>query len=202
MKKFSIILVLVFVLGFASLAQAAQFDVNLSYGSTNRAEVIKLQEFLVTRGLLDTAPTGSYFNVTKQAVTDFQRAYGISPLNGVFGPATRAVANSMFTTPATPKPSVRLQSVSTSANNTATAVLANYPAGAGVDINLIRKTDDTPSQFLFLRKVATNTANDGQETLSLRRGETGSNIYVEVTCSSTFAFQNGCQLQGSPMKVN
>jgi len=79
---------------------------------------------------------------------------------------------------------------------------ANYPINVGMDINLIRKISDSPRQFEFVRKIATNTPNDGKETWTPGAGEDADNLYVEVTCSSTHQFDEGCGFSSEPVKVN
>ena len=76
----------------------------------------------------------------------------------------------------------------------------NYPTGAGVDINLIRKVNTSPAEFQFVRKVAQNTTNDGEETWGLLPNETG-DLYIEVTCSSSYQFKSGCSIGSSPIKL-
>jgi len=79
---------------------------------------------------------------------------------------------------------------------------ANYPANAGVNINLIRKISDSPREFTLVRTLETDTANDGQETWIPQNGENTNNLYVEVTCSNNYQFQAGCSLSSEPIKVN
>ncbi|OGI57432.1 hypothetical protein A3B85_01100 [Candidatus Nomurabacteria bacterium RIFCSPHIGHO2_02_FULL_37_13] len=96
--------------------------------------------------------------------------------------------------------------------STASAVLAgaktviwqtsNYPTNTGVNINLIRKTSDSPRQFEIVRTIAVDTANDGQETWTPQAGENLDDLYIEVTCSNTYQFKAGCQLSGDALKVN
>lgn len=85
------------------------FTQNLSVGSTG-GEVMAVQKFLNTHGaVIATTGAGSPGNEsssfgpkTKAAVTKFQSANGVSPV-GIWGPMTRAKANSMCagTTPGT-----------------------------------------------------------------------------------------------------
>ena len=57
-------------------------------------EVQKLQEFLVTKGYLDTTIYGYYGNATRNAVVALQTQYGISP-TGVVGPLTRQFVSAL-----------------------------------------------------------------------------------------------------------
>ena len=79
---------------------------------------------------------------------------------------------------------------------------ANYPAGVGVNINLIRKISDSPKQFTLVRTLATDTPNDGQETWTPQEGESSDDLYVEVTCSNAHQFKLGCSSLLDPIKVN
>jgi len=79
---------------------------------------------------------------------------------------------------------------------------ANYPAGVGVNINLIRKTSDSPIKFTLVRTLETNTPNDGQETWVPQNGENSDDLYIEVVCSNTYQFQAGCSLSSDPIKVS
>lgn len=79
---------------------------------------------------------------------------------------------------------------------------ANYPANAGVNINLIRKISDSPKEFTLVRTLATDTPNDGEETWVPQEGENSDDLYIEVTCSGNYQFQAGCSLSSDPIKVN
>jgi len=60
-------------------------------------EVRKLQEALEDLGYFtySAGPTGYFGNVTKQAVTAYQKAKGLSPFPGWIGPGTRKALNSL-----------------------------------------------------------------------------------------------------------
>ena len=208
----------VLALGLATMAQAAitgTFNVTLTTGSTNTAEVVKLQQFLIDFGYLKIpAPTGAFLSMTKAAVAAFQTAEGISPAVGYFGPVTQAAANAKLasgtktSTPAT----IHSQSVTTGGSQGGAAILSNqktitwqasgYPAGVGVNINLLRKTSATINAFSFIRTIAKDTTNDGSESWTPLAGENTGDVYVEVTCSSTYQFKAGCNISGTPIKVN
>jgi len=79
---------------------------------------------------------------------------------------------------------------------------ANYPTDVGVNINLIRKTSDSPRQFTLVRTLTTDTPDDGEELWTPQKGENTSDLYVEVTCSSSYEFKAGCSLASEPIKVN
>ncbi len=220
MQKFIAILafVLVTTLGVVSSAQAnTTFDVSLGYGSANTTEVFKLQNFLFDLGYLRVSPTGAYLSLTQKAVAEFQASEGVSPTSGYFGPLTRAVANEKIlamseTSSPVNKASVSAVSVRNTTGSTASVFLANsknitwqtsdYPANAGVNINLLRKTNDNPQTFVLVRSIVKDTANDGTETWIPQNGETSGDLYIEVTCSNTYNFVGGCQLSGQPARAN
>ncbi len=66
---------------------------NLSYRSRDsytNGEVSALQDFLQSKGYLNSEPTGYFGLLTLQAVKKFQMANGIAPAEGFVGPATRS----------------------------------------------------------------------------------------------------------------
>lgn len=75
------------------------FTRNLKVGSKG-ADVQKLQQFLMDAGYLKSASATTYFGAkTRAALAAWQRASGISPAAGYFGPATRAMVNASSATP-------------------------------------------------------------------------------------------------------
>jgi hypothetical protein len=194
----------------------ASFDVSLGVGSKNTAEVLNLQNFLYSNGYLKVQPTGAYLSLTQKAVTDFQRAEGVSPLSGYFGPLTREAANKKSAVASLPKVSVTAQSVSGDSNPTAIGFASvvqsgvktvkwqtsNYPLDAGVNINLLKKISDSPKSFVLVRPLAKDIVNDGEESWTPTFSENSSDIYIEVTCSNTYKFKTGCQFGSDPIKVN
>lgn len=108
---------------------------------------------------------------------------------------------------------ISIQSVSDQNNDlTAAATLSNnkvvtwkttgYPLDAGVNINLIRKTSDSPITYTLVRTIAQDTPNDGQEKWSLLEGEKSNDLYIEITCSNTYQYKQSCKISsGEPMKV-
>lgn len=78
---------------------------------------------------------------------------------------------------------------------------SNYPANAGVNISLIRKISDSPKEFTLVRTLATDTSNDGEELWIPQSGEDTDDLFIEVTCSSTYQFNSGCSLSSDPIKV-
>ena len=72
---------------------AGAFNQDLFYGLWNNADVKRLQEFLIGKGYLTGTATGNYYLKTVEAVKAYQTAKSITPVNGRFGPKTRAAAN-------------------------------------------------------------------------------------------------------------
>lgn len=201
-----------------TLAENATFTTSLQYGVRNSAKVMELQNFLIAQGFLDAKATGNYLAFTRKAVAAFQSANGIEAI-GIFGPLTRSVANKILLAANTPVvPTVAPATVSVTSVedvnfNTATAFFSNeklitwktsgFPASARVTINLLRKMSDNskPYSFSFFKVIAANTPNDNQEKWMPSTGETASNMYVEVVCSSIDAFPSGCRSFGEPIQI-
>ncbi len=76
---------------------AEQFTRDLYFGMRGDADVARMQEFLRGQGYF-TYPqsTGNYFSVTLAAVRAWQKANGISPVGGFFGPQSRRQANKIL----------------------------------------------------------------------------------------------------------
>ncbi len=92
MKKTIIsLLTCCFVLGMPLFASAS-IDTNLYYGIKNPSQVQELQEFLITKGDLNHASTGSFFSLTLAAVKEYQASVGINA-TGYVGILTRAAIN-------------------------------------------------------------------------------------------------------------
>ena len=96
MKNFLKYLIPSAILCSAAISYAAgyQFNNNLYPGLKNNPEVMKMQDLLRSLGFF-TLPisSGNYFAVTADSVKKFQLANSIKPINGNFGPLTRAQAN-------------------------------------------------------------------------------------------------------------
>ncbi len=74
-------------------ATAQPFNQNLYFGLRNNADVRRLQDFLIGKGLLAASlNTGNYFSATQAAVRLYQSSHGL-PATGYFGPLTRARVN-------------------------------------------------------------------------------------------------------------
>ncbi|MEO6536233.1 MAG: peptidoglycan-binding protein [Candidatus Paceibacterota bacterium] len=102
-------LFLAIILLMPSPSFAASFTQNLSLGSTG-AQVLQLQEILTTLGFYTGPQTGYFGQLTKIAVTEFQKAYGL-PQVGQVGPQTRATLNGQgggVAVPTTPSTSSNL----------------------------------------------------------------------------------------------
>jgi len=190
-----------------------QFNVYLGFGSTNNNAVYKLQEFLVNQGYLKTTPTGNYLSLTRDAVKAFQIANNISN-TGYFGPLTAGAANKILlsSTESTNnnKAQVNTSPVTNSAN-AASVILSNsktiswqtnkYPAQVGININLLRKVSSNPLSYTLVRQIATDAPNNGSYSWIPNPGETGNDLYLEVTCSTSHNFGSGCNLGSTPVKA-
>jgi len=103
--------VLILVMLLAPLfAGAASFDRDLYAGMRGNPDVVRMQDFLRSRGYFNySQSTGNYFTLTIRAVQRFQAANGITPVSGYFGPKSRALANALMgtggSTAGTPSPS-------------------------------------------------------------------------------------------------
>ncbi len=85
------------VSGDGSIVQApSTFNRDLYYGMRNKPDVSRLQQFLMDQGLYMDEITGNFLQNTRKAVQAFQKAHGIVPPSGYFGPQTRAVANGIL----------------------------------------------------------------------------------------------------------
>lgn len=73
------------------------FSYNLKWGSRDSAtsgEVSRLQKFLISQGY-DVSVTGYFGTDTYRVLAKYQKAVGISPADGYFGPVTRAYVNGL-----------------------------------------------------------------------------------------------------------
>ncbi len=211
------LLVLILAISIGSInveAADGSFSVSLRYGMLNNSEVVKLQQFLIGRGYLQSSlATGNYLSSTRAAIKAFQGDNGIQSDGNNFGPLTRAAVNKVLAgnTGSGPKSTVS-RVVVTGAPGTAAAIASsartitwttsNYPAGVGVNLNLLKKgTDANVSSYTLLQQIAYNTPNDGSEVWVPKAGQTGADLYIEVTCSTTHIFVNGCVNTDSLVKA-
>lgn len=80
----------------ATSAPAFIFTRSLSLGSEGR-DVVELQKWLISEGFpLSAGATGYFGEQTVRALASWQRAAGISPASGNFGPLTMARLNSIL----------------------------------------------------------------------------------------------------------
>lgn len=202
------------VVSFAHAQANVAFTQDLTIGSTG-SEVVALQQQLVAKGYL-VMPAGTaygYFgNLTKVALANWQAANGISPALGYFGPLSRAaISTSVAQNNAGPAATISNVSVRNTPTGTGAVALAgsktvtwqtsNFPTGSRVDINLLKKTSDSPATYTLLRTVVRSTVNDGVEIWVPQAGETSANVYVEVVCSNSSQFKYGCTSASQPMRV-
>ena len=81
----------------AAVAATAPFNRDLYYGLRGDSDVVRMQEFLRAQGYFSyLRSTGNYFTATLDAVRRWQKANGLSPVGGYFGPQSRAIANRMM----------------------------------------------------------------------------------------------------------
>ena len=76
------------------IAGPQAFATDLYYGLKANSDVVRLQNFLISKGYLASGlNTGNYLSLTVTAVKAYQAAKGITPVAGYFGPKTRAAVN-------------------------------------------------------------------------------------------------------------
>lgn len=113
------------------------FTTDLTLGQSG-VQVTELQRFLISRGHVIPAGATGYFGAqTQTAVAAFQRAQGIVPAAGYFGPVTRARVNALCT-PVTPVPDPGNTNGNTPSQPTlrGEGSFKNYEAKNGDDTNL------------------------------------------------------------------
>lgn len=71
-------------------------------------------------------------------------------------------------------------------------VSSDYPAGLGVNINLLRQVSNNPNRFEFVKTIKKDTPNDGQEVWTPAVGDNGNNLVIQASCSQSFVFPDGC----------
>jgi hypothetical protein len=76
----------------------------------------------------------------------------------------------------------------------------SFPSNAGVNINLLKKISDSPIEYTLVKNIATNTANDGQETWNATTEELNSGLFIEVTCSA-IQTPGACAVVGQPIEA-
>ena len=69
---------------------------------------------------------------------------------------------------------------------------SDYPTGAGVNINLLRQVSTNPNKFEFVKVIKKDTQNDDQEIWIPAIGDNGNNLVIQVSCSQSFVFPEGC----------
>lgn len=80
-----------------STSTTAAFNMDLTIGSSG-PDVTRLQQWLISKGYSIPAGATGYFGIqTQAAVAAYQRANGITPAVGYFGPITRAKVNASLT---------------------------------------------------------------------------------------------------------
>lgn len=124
-------------------ADTSSFQNNLYYGIANNADVVQLQEFLITQGDLRGTATGNFYSLTLAGVKKFQQANNL-PVSGYFGVLSRGVANTILAQSII-APNATELGTSTPQTSTTTATIKNTnstacpvfttPTGMVVDCN-------------------------------------------------------------------
>jgi hypothetical protein len=65
---------------------------------------------------------------------------------------------------------------------------------------LIKKTSDSPAEYTFVRSLHANIANTGKASWTPTRHEIGSDLMIEIGCSSSTEYPNGC-VSGTDMET-
>lgn len=68
----------------------------------------------------------------------------------------------------------------------------NFPNGAFVNVNLLKKVSDSPIKYELVRQITQYGVNDGVEIWKIDKGDMGDKLYIEVTCAGSTRFTNGC----------
>lgn len=129
-------------------------------------------------------------------------------------PVTAKNVTTKAITTITPKAEVKITSITgpdtsnlaavadlTKITKTITWEVKNYPADAGVDVNLLEKVSDDPISYDFIRKLASNIPNTGFATWTPGEYEVTDDLYIEVVCSNATEFESGCDVSTEPMKA-
>ena len=69
---------------------------------------------------------------------------------------------------------------------------SNFPSGGKVDVNLMLQTSASPRNFKLVRGIAKGIANTGNMTWTPVQTDAGTNMYVQIACSSVSVFKEGC----------
>lgn len=69
---------------------------------------------------------------------------------------------------------------------------SDYPIGTGVNINLLRQFSSNPDKFEFVKTIRKDTPNDSQEIWIPSVSDAGNNLVVQVSCSLSYVFPEGC----------
>ena len=69
---------------------------------------------------------------------------------------------------------------------------SDYPVKAGVNINLLRQVSSNPNRFDFVKIIKKDAKNDGEEIWIPAIGDSGNNLVIQVSCSQSFVFPEGC----------
>jgi hypothetical protein len=171
---------------------------NLRYQSrdTNtKGEVSTLQDFLQSRGYLNSEPTGYFGLLTTQAAKSFQSASGING-DGYVGPITRAkireltcrasISPDNFKNPSQdgPRSGCFPGALYSSTTGERCGASSNLPAGCTSTSNFSSTTGQSCKQKDHPEPSVEVKSNNGEKVVSVNKGES---VYVTWTSQNTYS---------------
>ena len=187
------ILALALAVTVSASAEGYQFNRNLMKGSRG-ADVTALQDFLTATGFYTHGvSTGYYGGVTKAAVKAYQRAKGISPVSGFFGPLTRASVNANNTVNTTTGTTTTTTTTTTTGT---TPVVLNGQEGFGEYRLAPSPVNNTNVQIsndvaVYGVEVKAKNADISVERLTLDVGVTGVGSENPATLINSISVKDG-----------
>lgn len=168
-----IIICLLATTAFISTTYSA-IDQNLKYGVKNDS-VFELQEYLISKGLLNSSPSGFFGSLTLKAVKEYQTSKGL-PSTGYVGALTRAEINKDLE--AEILPSIEAEVLETGTTTPVVTTQTNPVV-----------TQSAPQPFFFQPVVSTPTI---VRTLSFNCQQVAKTIDGKFVCNiSTVLNENG-----------
>jgi hypothetical protein len=153
-----------------------QFNNNLYWNvpSTYSSDVKMLQQFLTNQGLYTGPINGSYLTQTYNAVVAFQKANGINPATGYFGPETRTKANAIISSSNTKTTSQTAPSLISSPTPTVTQPAVTQQTVTNTTQTVTNTNQTTVSNDNLISNPSVETAN-GTKPLNWNNGKWGTN---------------------------
>ena len=143
---------------------AASIDVNLKYGERG-TEVVELQNFLISKGLLSGSPTGNFFSLTQKAVIAYQSSADLPP-TGYVGPKTRGVINADLTNAAGAQAEIAETGTTTPpVASSPTDLLKQQVALLMQQIQVLQQQASTTNQILQAQQQTQNTLQQTQQSV-------------------------------------